>query len=92
MDKLREQKLNIGGMDIAIADLAGTIGGGYLVAKYMNWNKPATILGAFAIGHLAHNLTGTKTPMSERVNQSLSVPINNSTTPVGENEVRFSTM
>ena len=103
ISKLREPKLNIGGMELAYFDLLGTIGGGYIVAEKMNWNKPATILGAFVVGHLAHNMTGTITPLTSQINQTFQprpvdgistadLPINNSTAPVGLNETRFSTM
>ena len=103
IESLREPKLNMGGMELAYFDLIATIGGGYIVADKMKWNKPATILGAFIAGHLAHNMTGTITPLTSQINQSFAprrvdgittadLPINNSTIPVGLNETRFSTM
>jgi hypothetical protein len=92
ISKMREPKINMGGMDMAIFDLAGTVGGGYMVAKYMNWDKSTTILSAFVLGHMAHKMTGTQTPLSEKIDQTLSIPINNSTTPVAKDEIRFSTM
>jgi len=96
MNKLREPKIHVAGMDMAIFDLGGTVLGAYAVAKVMNWNKPATIFGAFVLGHLAHNSTGTNTPLSTKINQTFTedpdkIVINNSTTPVQTNEVRFST-
>ena len=103
IENLREPKINIGGMELAIFDLIATVGAGYIVAEKMKWNKPATIFGAFVVGHLAHNMTDTITPLTSQINQTFQprpvdgittadLPINNSTAPVGLNETRFSTM
>ena len=103
ISKLREPKLNIGGMELAYFDLLGTIGGGYIVADKMKWSKAKTIPAMFALGYFAHNLTGTETPLTTKINQTFQprpvdgittadLPINNSTAPVGLNETRFSTM
>jgi len=99
INKLREPKIHVAGVDMAIFDVGATILGGYAVAKVMNWNKPATIFGTFIVGHLVHNATGTNTPLSTKINETFTgvqenpdkIVINNSTTPVQTNEVRFST-
>ena len=91
ISKLREPKLHLGeGLDVAYFDFLSTIAGGYMVAKYMDWNKPATIGGMFVVGHIAHNMTGTITPLTAKVNSTL-VPRNNSPTPVALHETRFRT-
>jgi len=94
LDDLRKPKFNIGCMDIAIFDVSATIAGGYVLADYMKWNKPKTIVGAFVTGYVVHNLTGTSTPLTRKLNDNLGVdvPINNSSDPVGLDEVRYSTM
>ena len=103
ISKLREPKLNIGGMDLAIFDVSATIAGGYLLAERMDWSKAKTIPAVFALGYLVHNMTGTITPLTSQINQSFqprpvdgittaNLPINNSTAPVALNETRFSTM
>ena len=90
-------------MELAIFDLIATVGAGYILADKMKWNKPVTIGGAFVAGHLAHNMTGTETPLTTKINQTFAprpvdgittadLPINNSTAPVALNETRFSTM
>ena len=100
INKLREPKIHLTeGVDVAIFDVGGTVLGGYVVAKIMNWNVPATILGTFMVGHLAHNSSGVETPLSTKINETFTgvqenpdkIVINNSTTPVQTNEVRFST-
>ena len=69
----------------------------------MEPSKPATVVGAFVVGHLAYNMSGTITPLTSQINQTVAprpvdgittadLPINNSKTPVGLNETRFSTM
>jgi hypothetical protein len=91
ISNLREPKLHLGeGLDVAYFDFLSTIAGGYMVAKYMDWNKPATIGGMFVVGHIAHNMTGTITTLTAKINRTL-VPINNSTAPVKLNETRVST-
>lgn len=101
IEDLRKYKFHLGDIKVAPFDFGLTILGGYAVAKYMNWNKPATIAGAFVVGHLAHNATGNITPLTARINDitTTNLPINersesfnNSTEPVGVNETRFSTM
>ena len=103
LDDLRKPKFNIGGMDIAIFDVSATIAGGYVLADYMKWNKPKTIVGAFVTGYVVHNMMGVSTPLNDRINQTFAerpvdgiensdLPINNSTLPVGVNETRYSTM
>ena len=93
ISKLREPKVHLmEGVDVAIFDVSATVMGGYAISKYMKWNTPITILGAFAVGHLAHNSSGTVTPLSTRINEAFSdVPVNNSTTPEQTGEIRFST-
>ena len=102
IQKLREPKLHIGEIDIAIFDVLATIGGGYLLAEKMKWSKTKTIPAMFVAGYFAYNITGTTTPLNTYINQTFAprpvdgittadLPINNSTTPVGVNEVRFST-
>ena len=94
LDDLRKPKFNIGGMSIAIFDVGGTIALGYLLADYMKWDKKKTIPSMFVLGYFVHNLTGTDTPLTRKLNDNLGVdvPINNSSDPVGVDEVRYSTL
>ena len=98
LEKLREPK--IAGM--AILDITMTIIAGNFLAQKMKWDKKKTIPAMFVAGYLAHNITGTETPLNKYINSTFSVrpengitpqdlPINNSTDPVKLNEIRFST-
>ena len=96
INKLREPKIHVAGVDMAIFDVGATILGGYAVAKVMDWSPFKTIPAMFVLGHLAHNSSGVETPLSTKINQTFTedpdkIVINNSTTPVQTNEVRFST-
>ena len=100
INKLREPKIHLTeGVDVAIFDVGATILGGYAVSKVMDWSPFKTIPAMFVLGHLAHNSSGVETPLSTKINQTFTgvqedpdkIVINNSTTPVQTNEVRFST-
>ena len=101
ISRLREPKINIGGIDLAIFDLSATTLAGYIIAKKQNWSIPLTIGGLFITGHMAHNLMDIPTPLTTRINESFAtrpedgitisdLPINNSTDPVGIQEIRYS--
>lgn len=42
--------------NIAIVDVIGTILGGILIAKLMNWNVGITVIALFALGIIMHRL------------------------------------
>ena len=58
----------------------------------MDWNTPITIFGVFGLGYVTHNMLGVVTPLNTKINETLGVPINNSTKPVKLDEIRYSTM
>ena len=72
LEDLRKPKIHIGDMDIAIFDVLATIGGGYFLAEKMKWDKKKTNPGMFVLGYLAHNMTGTETPLNTYINQVIS--------------------
>ncbi len=99
--KLREPKIQIANMDLAIFDLSATVLAGYWVARRQNWNIPLTITGTFLLGHIAHNLGGVQTPLSRHINETFArrpedgvttLPIHNSGDPVGLQETRYPTI
>ena len=104
---LREPKIHVAGVHMAIFDVGATVLGGYAVAKVMDWSPFKTIPAMFVLGHLAHNSSGVETPLSTKINETFTgvqepfgrakledpdkISINNSNEPVKKNEVRFST-
>jgi hypothetical protein len=54
---------HVGG--IAIFDTVATIGGGYLIAKRMEWDPAKTILGLFVFGEIVHWYVGVETTVTK---------------------------
>jgi hypothetical protein len=57
--------------DFAVIDIAGTAVGGYLLAKYMNWNPFATVTGAFIVGEGVHYILKIDTPFLDKIDATL---------------------
>jgi len=50
-------------LDIATVDTVGTIAGGYVIARTMNWSFPKVTAALFALGLWMHHLYGIDTTM-----------------------------
>ena len=92
MENLKSYKVNIGGTPVALFDISGTVLAGYVLGKYMDWDVKKTIPSMFVGEYLFHNMIEVSTPLNDKINESLHIPINNPTNPVGLKETRFSTM
>jgi hypothetical protein len=67
LSKLREYRI----YKFAALDLIGTIVIFYLISKYTDTNPLLTISGGLALGVVAHNLVGQKTPLNDLIKDLL---------------------
>lgn len=60
LEELRKYRIDFSGigvdLNVAAFDTLGTVAGATLLAKYMDWSVPKTILFSFAVGFGAHML------------------------------------
>ena len=66
---LREPRINIFDVDIALFDLSATFLGAYLIAKKMEWNPWITIAGSIPVGYFVHEAFGVSTALNNKINE-----------------------
>ena len=69
---LREPRINIFDVDIALLDLSATFLGAYLIAKKMEWNPWITIAGSIPVGYFAHTIFQVETPLNNKINEMVA--------------------
>ncbi len=60
----------------ALFDIAGTMIGGCLVAKWMEWNKIDTMIGLFLLGIVLHRLFCVNTSLNVELGLGVDDPTN----------------
>jgi hypothetical protein len=72
LKELRKHKIHIAGLDLAIFDLAGTLGLAYAFARFYKLNPYLVTLSSIPLSILVHNAVGVKTPLTNKVNAIVS--------------------
>lgn len=72
IETLRQPKVNLLGMRLAVFDLGGTLFLSYLLAKQFNLNIPITVASSIPLSVAVHNLVGIKTPLTDKVNSEIN--------------------
>lgn len=67
---LREPRIHIFDVNIAMFDLTGTILISYLIAKKLDWNPWITVGSAFPVAYLAHSFFKVETPLNKKINET----------------------
>lgn len=70
IDRLRSWKIiTLSTGPVAGFDLISTVLGGFLLARWQNWDPLTTVVGTLVLGETAHWMTGVDTPITKLIRQ-----------------------